>query len=154
MIKVNLREIEKGEVRLYGSVSPAELEIFDESLFSFPEDIQYDIEVTMTSGIVMAQGTLSTNAHCKCGRCLKEFDYKLDLRNIFHLYENPVSEEIDLTTDIREDIIIAFPQNIICGEDCKGLCPVCGEDRNVVDCGCKVEEPASEVWKALDALYK
>lgn len=154
MIKVNLREIEKGGVRLYGSVSPASLDLSDENLFSLPEDIQYDIEVTMTNGMVMAQGMISTNAHCKCGRCLKEFDYKLDIGNIFHLYENPVSEEIDLTPDIREDIIIAFPQNIICSDDCKGLCPVCGGDKNMVDCGCKVEEPASEVWNALDALLK
>jgi uncharacterized metal-binding protein YceD (DUF177 family) len=151
---VNVRQLEKDRVRLYGLVSPAALDISDEDQFSLPEDILYDMEVAMSGGVIVAQGALSTNSHCKCGRCLKEFDLKIDLKDVFHFYEKPVSEEIDLTPDIREDIIMAFPQNIVCNEGCKGLCPICGGDRNIRDCKCKVEEPASEVWNALDGLFK
>ncbi len=45
-------------------------------------------------------------------------------------------EELDLTTLIREQIIMAVPYAPLCGQDCKGLCTVCGADLNEKDCGC------------------
>lgn len=42
---------------------------------------------------------------------------------------------IDLDPIVREQVLLALPMNVVCREDCKGLCAVCGEDRNVKDCG-------------------
>ena len=44
---------------------------------------------------------------------------------------------IDLDPIIREQVLLALPVSVLCREDCKGLCTVCGEDLNEKDCGCE-----------------
>ena len=44
---------------------------------------------------------------------------------------------IDLTEPIREDVLMAIPSKPLCRDACKGLCPQCGQDLNVKECGCK-----------------
>lgn len=50
-------------------------------------------------------------------------------------------EELDLGPMLREQVILANPMQPLCHQDCLGLCPVCGEDRNVVQCGCAEARP-------------
>ena len=45
------------------------------------------------------------------------------------------ADEIDLRPAVREAWLLAVPGFLLCREDCKGLCPVCGADKNTVDCG-------------------
>jgi len=41
---------------------------------------------------------------------------------------------LDLTEEVRQSIALAQPMKTVCRPDCKGLCPVCGKNRNAVDC--------------------
>ncbi len=50
-------------------------------------------------------------------------------------------EDLDLGPMLREQVILANPMQPLCHQDCRGLCPVCGEDRNVVQCGCAEARP-------------
>jgi uncharacterized protein len=44
------------------------------------------------------------------------------------------ADEVDVSEEIREELLLAFPANILCADDCKGLCPECGAKmRNVAD---------------------
>jgi len=54
---------------------------------------------------------------------------------------------------VEERIQIALPMKPLCREDCRGLCPQCGADRNVSPCSCVVEfiDPR---WRALQVLKK
>jgi len=45
-------------------------------------------------------------------------------------------DQIDLAGMLREQIILGTPMQPLCDSDCRGLCPVCGQDRNERDCGC------------------
>lgn len=45
-------------------------------------------------------------------------------------------EGIDVDELILNEILVNFPAKILCQDDCKGLCPVCGKNRNEKDCGC------------------
>jgi len=47
---------------------------------------------------------------------------------------------VDLDEIAREQVLLAVPSQIRCRADCKGLCAICGADRNVSDCGCQVTE--------------
>ena len=40
---------------------------------------------------------------------------------------------------MRDEILLALPINPLCKESCRGLCPVCGGNRNVTACDCKTE---------------
>ena len=51
--------------------------------------------------------------------------------------------EIDLGAFFLEWIMLAVPVQPLCREDCRGLCPRCGADRNVESCGCEEVSPSS-----------
>ena len=60
-------------------------------------------------------------------------------------------EEIDLEPLLREQIILAVPFAPLCSESCRGLCPVCGIDRNAGTCTCE-SEPRDPRWSGLKNL--
>ena len=54
---------------------------------------------------------------------------------------------LDLDELLRADILLSLPSKILCKEDCKGLCSVCGADRNKQECHCeeKSVDPRLEI---------
>jgi uncharacterized protein len=66
---------------------------------------------------------------------------------------SPSDVEIDFTADIRDAIILAIPIKILCREDCKGLCPQCGQNLNSETCNCVVKK-VNPQWAALSTLKK
>ena len=46
-------------------------------------------------------------------------------------------ETVDLEPLLREQFVLAVPYAPLCAEDCKGLCPQCGIDRNTASCQCQ-----------------
>jgi uncharacterized protein len=65
--------------------------------------------------------------------------------------ETYVGKSIDLAPAVREQILLALPGYPVCGEDCKGLCSVCGTNLNERDCGCDRHVPDPR-WAALQKL--
>ena len=48
-------------------------------------------------------------------------------------------EAIDVDEIVKEQILLAVPTRMLCREDCKGICPECGTDRNTGECNCVTE---------------
>ena len=97
---------------------------------------------------LIVQADFSAETTLECVRCLNEFDYSLDwnLTELYAFTKKSVSESdlllpedahIDLQPLIREYALLEVPINPICKPTCKGLCSVCGEDLNQIDCGHK-----------------
>jgi len=61
-----------------------------------------------------------------------------------------VDDAIDLGPLVRDAIVLELPMAPLCREDCAGLCPQCGADRNEGECGCVA--PADPRWANLDVL--
>ena len=59
-------------------------------------------------------------------------------------------EELDITADVRDELLIELPMNPLCSEECKGLCPTCGTNRNKENCQCT--RRGNLAWGALDAV--
>lgn len=122
-------------------------------------------------GEIRIAGKLSVSADGNCDRCLgpaafsiaKEFD-------LVYVPSDQTggagAEEIDraatevgyyegagleLNDVLREVVLLALPMRLVCSEACKGICPVCGQDRNMRDCHCQTET-ADERWNQLRAL--
>lgn len=87
----------------------------------------------------------------ECNRCLSDVDFKVSISCDETLaiadgqvvtdtdlgpYSFVDGEDIDIDELILSEILVNFPAKILCQDDCKGLCPVCGKNRNLVDCGC------------------
>ena len=62
-----------------------------------------------------------------------------------------LGDQLDLQPLARDAVLLNLPQVPLCREDCAGLCPVCGADRNDEPCGCEVEA-GDPRWATLDAL--
>jgi uncharacterized protein len=60
-------------------------------------------------------------------------------------------KRIDLDPILREQVLLALPVSVVCREDCKGLCPVCGQELNEKECGCerKVPDPRLAALKDI-----
>jgi len=58
---------------------------------------------------------------------------------------------LDIDTELREEIAMSFPQKILCSEDCRGLCPLCGKKLEGDGCSCKKKEtdPRFDILKTL-----
>jgi uncharacterized protein len=65
-------------------------------------------------------------------------------------YEDPTISVVPIA---EERVQISIPMKPLCREDCRGLCPRCGQDRNVGSCTCKVED-VDPRWDALRALRR
>ena len=97
-----------------------------------------------------------------CDRCLTPirktlaFDFTKDAQkdDISGEYEGidvAPDETFDAEAETLHEILISFPVKHLCKDDCKGLCPVCGCDRNVTECSCeqKVLDPRLEILRNL-----
>ncbi len=60
-------------------------------------------------------------------------------------------ERIDLAQMVLEQIVLALPMKPLCQEDCRGLCPECGVNRNTTSCACVLEETDPR-WATLKTL--
>ena len=107
---------------------------------------------------VEAVGAVSAAWEGDCGRCLRPAT-GLATGEVEEVFEpHPVEGEtyplahgeIDLEPMARETVLLELPQAPLCREDCLGLCPTCGADRNQGDCDCA--PPADARWAALDQL--
>lgn len=68
-----------------------------------------------------------------CARCLEEFERALALQAVFSYRVRP-SDVVDITDDVRQEILLAYPMIPVCRAECKGLCPQCGQNLNVQAC--------------------
>jgi uncharacterized protein len=112
---------------------------------------------------LLVQGDFRAEAELECVRCLDPFSqalkwsfsdlYAFDKRNITDSgLLVPEDAQINLEPLLREYALLEFPISPICKPDCKGLCPVCGENLNHFDCGHR-PEPDSP-FAALKDLLK
>jgi uncharacterized protein len=137
--------------RFEGEEPAAILEIDGDKDIHPDGPIRYDLQVQVVSDELIAMGKLRMPVSFRCSRCGEPFplsvaDTAFTCAREFH---DP-NESIDLTGDIREAILLAFPSYPLCKDDCKGLCTRCGTNLNRNKCTC--EPPADFRWSALNNL--
>lgn len=117
-------------------------------------DLEIKGQATNTGEGIFVQGTLKARADLTCSLCLKDFSTVLEIPFAENYYRegDPVprvleeeerlyqGDEIRLDDLITEGLLLALPMKPVCKTDCKGLCPVCGNDLNVRQCRCRKEE--------------
>jgi len=98
----------------------------------------------------------SIGVRLKCGRCLNDYDALIripgaereflsrrpsiidDLNDVYLIDMKDLT--IDIYEMVRQEIILHFPFIQVCSRSCKGLCPICGRNRNLNPCACKQED--------------
>jgi len=154
MIKFSISRLEKESIFLDGS-EPAELlEIDPESAgFAVISPVHYRLTGSLVSGGVLVSGEVETAISGICGRCLEETEHKISTGKLDLFFEiDEGAEECDITEDIREEMLLALPMNLVCDENCQGLCHQCGANRNREECSCGGSSGGSLAWSVLDGL--
>lgn len=113
--------------------------------------IRYRVHVFLVSGELIAKGRLESDVSFRCSRC-GEFGLQHVVEPGFECARevDSATQYVDLTGEIRETMILAFPGYPLCREDCKGLCTKCGKNQNEGACGCSA--PEDRRWDALSKL--
>jgi uncharacterized protein len=101
---------------------------------------QYEGPVSVEVFFKKDSGLATSRVHLKaalaltCSRCHKDFKSFLD-KTFSLAYSIDLSEKfIEPDDDIREELILNYPQKILCRDDCLGLCMRCGADQNEKKC--------------------
>jgi uncharacterized protein len=124
-----------------------------------------------TLGEIRIKGHVKVRMGADCDRCLEPAEFPVD--SDFDLFYQPAEEAapeedveidageteiafyegegIELKDVLREYVLLAMPMRRVCREECQGICPVCGQNRNLVRCGCAAK-PVDDRWAALKNL--
>ena len=161
----------RGEVdRISRHFAPEAFALTDEE-FRITRPVELTVEVRKDTRKVRLVGRVGTSLECPCSRCLEPFTIPVDAS--FDLLflpaqaagpddEQEVREEdigvsyykddvIDLGDVMREQFYLALPMKPLCQDDCRGLCPVCGVNRNRERCACRTDwvDPRMESLRSL-----
>lgn len=82
---------------------------------------------------LIVQATIQCQLGLSCARCLQTFEAPLQTSATLS-YEVQPTDVVDITDDVRQEIMLAYPMIPLCREDCKGLCAICGQNLNVASC--------------------
>jgi uncharacterized protein len=132
----------------------------------FKQPVVVDV-VLAHDGIHLAvQGSVHAQVELDCSRCLKPVAYTVDTQISAWLVDEHKQEEFSQAEDdliiysdgvadlgplVEELIVSEIPLNILCGEECQGLCAICGSDLNASICGCR-EDNIDPRWEKLKQL--
>ena len=146
-------------------------ERLDSDVVAAPVSVRLQGEVRAEGEAVTVLGRIRADGTVACSRCLDDVEWTVD-ESFAVEYRWPAStptedevgldeddldvsflegNELDLLELAAEQILLALPMRILCDEDCAGLCPTCGANRNrPVACECPPE--VDPRWQALAGL--
>jgi uncharacterized protein len=126
--------------------------------------------VSDSLGEIRVKGHVAVVMEADCDRCLEPAPYPIDAD--FELYYRPLAQGfgdekeldegeaemgfyegdgVELNDTLREYVLLALPMQRLCSMKCKGICPVCGQNRNQNPCQCQATA-VDDRWAALKQL--
>ena len=122
-------------------------------------EVEVDAVLESVHGGIVVTADVAAPWAGECRRCLRPVVGEVH-SHVRELYEEDSDgeetyplrgDQLDLAPLARDAVLLELPQAPLCEEDCLGLCPVCGANRNEGDCGHAVQVMDPR-WAALDAL--
>lgn len=178
MLVINVSRIPPEGLEVHEKLEPGEVHLEGEDSFELASGGRLDGRLERgEDDSVHLRGRLSARLGLQCGRCLEAFvlpvEQDLDL---FYLRRHADDEgdeedevelsdrdmviayydrdELDLGEMVREQFFLAVPLKRLCREDCRGLCPMCGANRNRARCDCPPPEAAASPFGSLRKLFE
>ena len=136
--------------------------------------IEGSVKATTLRASVLVQGDVAALVTLECSRCLEIFDLPVEaaLEEQFEptidvytgapmrrddqersdtAFDIDANHMMDLSEPVRQALLVALPMKPLCREDCAGICPECGANRNEVKCG-HDRETTDDRWSGLRSL--
>jgi uncharacterized protein len=166
---LDINELERERIALDQVFPPGRID-FGEDVWQV-EPIEVHGWAELVAGEIRLRGQLKTVMEVPCARCLERTrravatDFDLFYRSIQTIARDEEIEirggDLDigffqgdgllLEDVLREQVLLALPMKSICRTDCAGLCPQCGQNRNLKPCDC-APPPPDKSWSPLAGL--
>ena len=156
-LKIDVRKLEKKPLFLKSFISFSDSD-FNQSELKVIGKISISLTVEKKPEVIQVTGSFDAKVQLVCGRCLELFFYPLAV-NINQDYRSSAhqpsvgattlkSEDtniaffsgyfIEVNDIICEQILLSIPMKALCQENCQGLCPQCGKNKNHSNCTCEI----------------
>jgi uncharacterized protein len=149
---------------------PSEIDLSGENI-TLKGPVLFAGEAFRAAARAHIRGTLTADIRLDCTRCLESIQTRLEVPfdSVFvdaaeetDEIETEVTDEaldeslvqngvIDIAEVVREQILLAMPETVLCKDGCKGLCPQCGANLNLIDCKCS-DDDIDPRWAALQEI--
>ncbi len=166
MLRVNLGQLgREGSVTVEGTIS-ADDELWRDTGLAWKEGVSVEMQVSNAgTGEIVARGAVDGVLLNHCRRCLENLETRFR-RNLTLVFVSDGSDEgdesgaypfvesdadLDVSTAVREEILLEVNPYVVCTSDCAGLCPQCGTNLNEASCDCTQDE-IDPRWGALRDL--
>lgn len=169
-MRIELANLEGAKGEFTHAYSPGEL-FLEEGRLRLLEPPTVSGQIRTEGRRAHVRGRVAARVQVECDRCLKPVEFPVDstfkleyvsvedyqAQQAIELTEDDLDlsvfdgEIIDIDELVTEELLLAVPDHVLCQDDCKGLCPNCGADRNQAECGCKTAE-VDPRWAGLKEL--
>ena len=170
---LSIKEMELRKIRFDETFAPGEIDFAGEALAQVSGLHAAGVAELLahSGGEVRIRGRFQVEVTSECDRCLGRARFPLDTS--FDLFYRPAAEiareeevsidegeaeigfyerdGLELEDVLREQVLLALPMQRVCSDNCLGICPVCGKNRNESACDCK-EAAVDDRWAALRNL--
>ena len=166
---LDIHELARQKISFDQTLPPGRID-FGEDVWQV-EGLEVQGWAELVESEIRLRGSLRTTVEVPCARCLErtrrpvEMEFDLFYRSIQTISRNEEvemkGEDLDigfyhgdglwLEDALREQVLLSLPMKSICRSDCAGLCPQCGQNRNLGECGCRPAR-ADERWAPLARL--
>jgi uncharacterized protein len=134
MMKIHVSRVPFEGLREEARYDPCEMEL-DRFDVHPANPVALSCFVTKADRELVVQATLQYRLEMRCAKCLEDFASPVTTAATFS-YPVAPADVVDITDDLRQEIILSYPMIPVCRQDCKGLCPGCGQNLNMNACRC------------------
>lgn len=150
---INLSDVLSADHKTVSHTVPVEMTELktDFGVFKVQSAEELDLKITHEKeGKLYIEGATSMVIAIPCDRCLKDVptEFELDFQKSIDLNDDTEAEELDeknyidgYNLDVYKllfnEILVGWPMKVLCSEDCKGICSVCGQNLNEATCDCE-----------------
>ncbi len=151
MIRIETTQIGEDGYSVSGEEPGELLDLAHDPVARDPGPISYELTVELAGTELVVRGQVEVPLQLRCSRCAHFFSTTARVSSFLHAYEcSEHLEFLDVSDDVREDLLLEIPGFPLCDEGCKGLCAQCGQNLNEGRCGCVPPQEGASPWSALD----
>ena len=131
-MKIHVSRVPEEGLTQHDTCDPGPLDM-ERSDVRLPEPFDVDARIALAEKELIVNADIRCPLQMTCGRCLEEFRSMVRVAALFSYHVQP-TEVVDITNDVRQEIILAYPMIPLCRPECKGLCRECGHNLNAGAC--------------------